>query len=50
MATVPFTKERRIMERHFRFAVMIFSLLVTSSTSGQQIVSGVMTVTGAEMH
>jgi hypothetical protein len=31
------------------FAVTLFSLLVTSSANGQ-VVSGIMTVTGAEMH
>ncbi len=37
------------MKMRTSFAVVAISLLVASSVSGQ-VVSGVMTVTGAEMH
>jgi hypothetical protein len=37
------------MKMRTNFAVVAISLLVVSSASGQ-VVSGVMTVTGAEMH
>jgi hypothetical protein len=37
------------MKMRASFAVVAISLLVASSASGQ-VVSGVMTVTGAEMH
>ncbi len=37
------------MNMRTSFAVVAISLLVASSASGQ-VVSGVMTVTGAEMH
>jgi uncharacterized membrane protein len=37
------------MKMRHGFAVTMFSLLVASSANGQ-IVSGIMTVTGAEMH
>jgi len=37
------------MKMRTNFAVVAISLLVASSASGQ-VVSGVMTVTGAEMH
>ena len=37
------------MKMRHCFAVTMFSLLVASSASGQ-VVSGFMTVTGAEMH
>jgi|LWDU01.1.fsa_nt_gi hypothetical protein len=37
------------MNKKCRFASIVFSLLLASSANGQ-IVSGVMTVTGAEMH
>ena len=37
------------MNMRHGLAVAVISLLVTSSASGQ-VVSGIMTVTGAEMH
>ena len=37
------------MKTRHGFAVVAISLLVASSASGQ-VVSGIMTVTGAEMH
>ncbi len=37
------------MKTQHTFVAMVFSLLVTSSVCGQ-VVSGIMTATGAEMH
>ena len=43
------SNEELFMKTRFGFAVVAISLLAASSASAQ-IVSGVMTVTGAEMH